>query len=306
VLPIGSISHGQLGKELSSISSMVNCDTRCKRLIGKGICALSEDGKSVEDNQLYLKAMKEAAYYDLPIFSHAEMGEGSGVLEGELAGVLRDLELAKAEEFRLHFCHISTKKSLEAIENARRQGMKVTCETAPHYISLIKREGEVNGNFKMNPPLRTIEDREAIRDGLKKGSIQAIATDHAPHSPKEKEGIYEESLNGIIGLETALPICYTELVRGGVLSIMDLVEKMSFGPAKILGINRGTLKPGSIADITIFEGERNYRINREEFASKSRNTPFEGMSVWGRTVMTIVEGKVVFSLKELPERRGNI
>jgi len=301
ILALGAISRGQLGIELSSIEAMVSCETRCKELTGKGICALSEDGKSLEDNQLYLAAMKEAGNYDLPIFSHAEGGDNPQSPEGELEGVIRDLELAKKEPCRLHFCHISTKESLAAIENARLQGMKVTCETAPHYIALVKREDEMNGNFKMNPPLRAFEDREAIREGLRKGSIQAIATDHAPHSPFEKEGPYEEALNGIVGLETALPICYTELVQSGVLSVMELMDRMSYGPARILGINRGTLMAGSPADITIFEGQEKYLINRDDFKSKSRNTPFDGKQVRGRVKMTVVDGDLVYNSEELTE-----
>lgn len=304
LLPIGSISQGQLGKKLSPISSMVDCDTRSKELTGKGICALSEDGKSLEDNTLYLKAMKEATNYDLPIFSHAEGGKNPQSSEGELEGVLRDLLLAKEEPCRLHFCHISTKNSLEAVETARKQGMNVTCETAPHYFSLTKKENEEDGNFKMNPPLRTDEDKEAIRLGLKNGSIQAIATDHAPHSRDEKEVVYEKALNGIVGLETALAVGYTELVRSGFLSVLELVDRMSFGPAKILGINRGTLEAGRPADITIFEANGNYLINKDEFVSKSSNTPFEGMSAWGKTVATITDGIIVYSSSKISEGEG--
>ena len=306
LLALGAISRGQLGIELTPIGAMVSCETRCKELTGKGICALSEDGKSLEDDELYLEAMKEAKNYDLPIFSHAEGGDNPQSPEGELEGVLRDLELAKKEPCRLHFCHVSTKESLAAIENARQEGMKVTCETAPHYIALVKRENETDGNFKMNPPLRAPEDRQAIREGLQKGSIRAIATDHAPHSPSEKEGVYEEALNGIVGLETALPICYTELVQPGILSVIELMDRMSYGPARILGINRGTLMAGSPADITIFESQEKYLINRNDFKSKSRNTPFDGRQVWGKVKMTVVDGVVVYNSKELTEMERTI
>ena len=170
----------------------------------------------------------------------------------------------------------------------------------------MKRENETDGNFKMNPPLRAPEDRQAIREGLQKGSIQVIATDHAPHSPAEKEGVYEEALNGIVGLETALPICYTELVQSGVLSVMELMDRMSYGPARILGINRGTLMAGSPADITIFESQEKYLINRNDFKSKSRNTPFDGRQVWGKVKMTVVDGVVVYNSKELTEMERTI
>lgn len=301
VFAIGAITEGQLGKKLSRISSMIHCDTKLKKIAGKGICALSEDGKSVEDKNLYLKAMKKANKYGLPIFSHAEAGKNPESPEGELEGVKRDLELARREPCRLHFCHISTKKSLDAIENARREGLNVTCETAPHYFSLTRKKIETDGNFKMNPPLRTIDDKEAIKLGLRSNSIQAIATDHAPHSIKEKEGAYEEALNGIIGLETALAIGYTELVHSGFMSVLELIDKMSYGPAKILGINRGTFALGSPADITIFETRKKYIINKSEFASKSSNTPFEGMEVWGRILTTIVDGAIIYSSGKLIE-----
>lgn len=306
VLALGAISQGQLGEELAFIESMVKCETRCKELTGKGICALSEDGKSVEDEELYLAAMGEAINFDIPIFSHAEGGANPESPEGELEGIKRDIKLAQEQPCQLHFCHISTKKSLEAIENARRNGMNVTCEATPHHLALVKKENEDNGNFKMNPPLRSLEDRDAIREGLRNGSIQAIATDHAPHSPTEKEGSYEDALNGIIGLETALPLCYTSLVQTGILSILQLIDRMTLGPAKILGIDRGSLIPGSPADITIFQCEGNYSIDRNEFKSKSRNTPFDGSRVCARVMMTIVNGSVVYNNKKLTERKGNI
>jgi dihydroorotase len=300
VLVVGAISQGQLGVELASISEMMDCETRCREMTEKGICALSEDGKSLSDDQLYLKAMKVARDSNIPIFSHAEGGYCPNSDQGELEGVLRDLELLKEEPCRLHFCHISAKKSLAAIENARRQGIDVTCETAPHYFSLTKTDREDDGNYKMNPPLRTAKDRDAIREGLRNGAIQAIATDHAPHSPEEKEGGYASALNGIIGLETAFPVSYTQLVEGGFLSLSELVGKLSTGPAKILGIDRGTLKPGSCADITIFKVSENYQIDREKFQSKSRNTPFNKMSVSGRLLMTLVNGQVIYSNETLP------
>lgn len=306
VLGVGAISKGQAGVELSAISDMINCETRCKKITGKGICALSEDGKSLENDQLYLKAMKEARKYDLPIFSHAEGGENPHSPEGELQGVLRDLELVKEEPCRLHFCHISTKESLEAIVNARNHGLDVSCEVAPHHFSLVKKENEVDGNYKMNPPLRSLKDREAIKEGLRNGSVQVIATDHAPHSVEEKEGSYEKALNGIIGLETALPIAYTELVKTGCLSPMELVEKMAFAPSQILGIHRGTLRSGAPADITIFGGNEHYQIDKSEFKSKSRNTPFDRMWVCASIIMTIANGKIIYSSKTLPVGKEKI
>ncbi len=306
VLALGAISQGQLGEELAGIESMVKYDTRCKELTGKGICALSEDGKSVEDERLYLAAMVEASKLNLPIFSHAEGGVNPESSEGELEGIMRDIKLVQEQPCQLHFCHISTKKSLEAIENARRRGMNITCEATPHHLSLVKNENEEDGNFKMNPPLRSPEDRDAIREGLGNGSIQVIATDHAPHSSAEKEGPYENALMGVIGLETALPICYKELVETGILSTLQLVDRMALGPAKILGIDRGTLIPGSPADITIFQCQEKYSIQRSEFKSKSHNTPFDGSVVCAKVMMTLVDGSVVYNNKKLTERKGNI
>ena len=211
----------------------------------------------------------------------------------EDAATARDVYLAELTGSPLHVAHVSTKGSVRIIRNAKARGVQVTCETAPHYFILT--DEAVRGydtNARMNPPLRTEEDRQAIRQGLADGTIDAIATDHAPHHLDEKDIEFNLALNGIIGLETSLPLSL-RLVTDGVLTLPALVEKMSCAPAAILGINRGTLKPGSVADISIIDPELEWTVESEKLASKSKNSPFLGWSMKGRAAYTILAGKVV-------------
>lgn len=302
VLAVGAISQGQLGERLSDIAEMAAASTRCRDLSGNGICALSEDGKSLMNSALQLEAMKKAAGLGLPIFSHAEDETLKGTAVGEELIVARDILLAREAGCRLHFCHISCLGSVELIKAAKTAGLPVTAETAPHYFALNSENEANDGNKKMNPPLRGKNDMEAIRTALVSGALDAIATDHAPHHPDEKESGYDQALNGVIGLETSFAVSYTELVKPGFLSPRQLIERMSLAPARILGIERGSLKVGAAADVAILDVEAEFVIDRDSFASKSRNSAFLGKKAHGSPEMTIVSGQIVWNSGRLEEK----
>ena len=301
VFPVGAITRGSEGKALCEYGD----------LKAGGVIALSDDGNPVKDSQMMRRAMEYAKGFDLPIISHCEevsLAAGGVMNEGEtstrmgLAGipnaaesimVMRDIALCELTGARLHIAHVSTKESVWAIRDAKKRGVPVTAETAPHYFTLTdKAVKDYNTHAKMNPPLRTEADRQAIIEGLSDGTIDAIATDHAPHSIIEKDVEFDRAANGIIGLETSLSLSL-ELVRKDILTISELIRKMSINPAKILGFKRA-LEPGGIADVTLFDTKARFTVNAEEFNSKSRNTPFDGWNLQGKAVMTIVGGSVVF------------
>lgn len=291
LLVVPAISLGLEGRELADHEGLAKLDTRCKDLCGRGIAGISDDGRSVEDDDLMLEAMKEAARLKLPVFSHAE--------EEEII-VERDIKLAEEAGCHLHFCHISTKAAAESIRQAKARGLKITGETAPHYFTLTRDfvsglDKDLAGRGKVNPPLRTEEDRLAIIEALKDGTLDAIATDHAPHSLEEKEGPFEESSFGFIGLETSFGLGYTFLVEGGHLSPGEFIDKMATGPAEILGIDRGIIEVGKAADLTIIDVENEYEIKPEDFLTKGRSTPFAGMKIKGKPVMTFVEGRMIYN-----------
>ncbi len=286
VLCIGAVSKGQEGKELADYEGMIRTGTHLTKLKGSGICGISEDGKTVQDSNLMLTAMIKARELGLTFFSHAEP---------EVEIVQRDLVLAEATGCSLHFCHISKKESLALIREAKKRGVPVTAETAPHYFTLTDNDVNGDSNKKMNPPLRGTEDIEAVRLALKDGTIDVIATDHAPHHEKEKRLPYHEAPNGVIGLETSFSVSYTELVRKGILTPLELITKMSTKPAAVLGINRGSLWIGKPADLTIIDVDQEYEIRSDTFASKGKNSPFLGKRVYGQAVYTIVGGQIVWS-----------
>ena len=303
VLPVGAVTIGQIGKEVTDIKGMVE----------NGICAISEDGKSVMDSNIYREAMKVAKECGIPVMAHCEdinlvaggvMNLDDNAKKLGLKGIsnavediitARDILLAKETGVTLHLCHCSTKDSVRMIKEAKEDGLPVTGEVCPHHFILSTEDIPCDdANYKMNPPLRGKEDVLALKEGLRDGIMDVISTDHAPHSEEEKSRGFEKAPFGIVGLETSASLTYTELVLGGYLTPMQMAEKMSYNPAKILGIDKGTIKEGSIADMVIFSPEIEYVINPDDFVSMGKNTPFSGKKVTGKVVCTICGGKVVY------------
>ena len=283
-LPVGSITMGQKGVEIVDIAGMK----------AAGACAISEDGRSVMDAAVMYRAMEQAAKADMPVFDHTEDDSLAGTAAGEAVIAVRDMLFAKETGCRLHLCHISCELCLDAIRAAKENGLDVTAETGPHYFVFDKSRA-THGHFKMNPPLRTKEDVQAVIEAIKDGTLDVIATDHAPHSPEEKLCGYDKAMNGIIGLETSFPVSYTALVRGGHIDLERLIRLMSTNPAAILHDGyRGTLRVGAAADVAVFDIDTPYVIDSASFKSKGRNTPFEGMEVYGRTLLTICGGNIVY------------
>ena len=307
VLPVGAVTKGQAGTEVTDIAAMKQA----------GICAISEDGKSVMNAQVYRKAMRQAAKLGVPVFAHceditlveggtmnagkksADMGQKSISNSVEDVITARDILLAKETGARLHLCHCSTADSVRMVREAKDEGLKVTAEVCPHHFTLCEEDIPGNdANYKMNPPVRSREDLEALRAGLHEDVFDVISTDHAPHSAEEKAGGFEKSPFGIVGSETAVALTITELVDKGVITPMQMAAKMSWNPAKILGIDKGSLKVGKTADITIIDPEAEYTIDVNQFASKGKNTPFHGWKVKGKVIRTIVAGKTVYNAED--------
>ena len=301
VFPVGAITQGSKGENLAEMGELKE----------SGCVAVSDDGRPVVNAELMRRALEYAKGMGIMVISHAEelslvgegvMNEGFTATELGLKGipwaaedtaVARDVYLAEFTDSPLHIAHISTSGSVRIIRNAKARGVKVTCETAPHYFSLT--DDAVRGyntNAKMNPPLREAGDVAAIKAGLADGTIDAIATDHAPHHLDEKDLEFNLALNGIIGLETSLPLSL-RLVEEKVLELKVLIEKMSCNPAKILGIERGTLQAGATADITVIDPKREWQVEAEKLASKSKNSPWLGEKMKGCAAYTIVGGKIV-------------
>lgn len=303
ILQIGAITKGRQGKELSDIREMVRA----------GIPAISEDGSSVMDAGLYYQAMQVAKEEGIPVFAHCEdaslacggvMNAGKRARELGMPGILnaaedaiaaRDLVLAESAGVRLHLCHCSTKNSVRMIRQAKENGIFVTAEACPHHFTLSEEDipGD-DANYKMNPPLRSKSDVKAIREGLKDGTIDVIATDHAPHTPTEKGRTMKRAPFGIAGLETAAALTYTELVLRDYLTPMQMAEKLSFRPAQIIGLEKGTLREGGMADIVIFDPNRRYAIAAADFWGKAKNMPYEGRQVTGKVIATLVSGEIVY------------
>ena len=302
VYPVGAISIGLDGKQLCDYGD----------LKAAGAVAVSDDGRPVSDSGLMRKALERANQTGLVVISHSEdLGlTADGVInEGEVSRrtgltgipnaaesimVMRDIALCELTGAALHIAHVSTRESVRAIREAKERGVPVTAETAPHYFTLTEEAVEqYKTHAKMSPPLRNEKDRLAILEGLADGTIDVIATDHAPHSVEEKDTDMKKAPNGIIGLETSLPLSL-KLVESGLLSFSDLVRKMSKNPASILGVNSGIYVDGP-ADITIIDPDLRHTVDAASFQSKSRNTPFDGWEVKGKAVMTIVGGKIVYN-----------
>ena len=303
VLQAGAVTKGQKGEELADIEKMA----------AAGAPAISEDGKSVMNSGLYRKAMKIAAQCGIPVLAHCEdinLVEG-GVVNADpameklgLKGIsnavedvitARDIMLAKETGARLHLCHCSTADSVRMVAEAKKEGLPVTAEVCPHHFTLSTED--ISGpdtNYKMSPPLRTRADVEALRQGLKDNIMDVISTDHAPHSAQEKAQSMEKAPFGIVGLETSVALTITELVEPGILTPMKMAEKMSYNPAKVLGIDKGSLAEGKPADITIIDPDAEYVIDTRTFFSKGKNTPFNGKKVKGLVRATICDGKIAY------------
>jgi dihydroorotase len=301
VYPVAAVSKGLEGKTL--------CDFEA--LIQAGAVAFSDDGNPVMGSLLMRRALESAAEHKLTVISHCEdfslaadgvMNEGAVSKALGYAGipnvsesimVLRDIALCELTSASVHIAHVSTAESVRAIRDAKARGIKVTAETAPHYFMLTENAVKENGTHaKMNPPLRTESDRNAICKGLADGTIDAIATDHAPHSSKEKTIAFAAAANGIIGLETSVSLSLN-LVRDGILSLSQLVEKMSTNPARIIGLEN-SVRVGHPADVTIIDPDLSYTVDAKKFQSLSRNTPFDGWHLTGKPVLTMVGGRIVY------------
>ena len=302
VYPYGAITCGQKGRQLADLAAMA-----------PHVCGFSDDGRGVQDPDRMREAMALAKALDKPIVAHCEdeslLTDGWAVHDGDFARanglpgndpasewkqVERDVQLVRETGCRYHVCHISTKESVAIIRAAKAEGLPVTCETGPHYLTLCDQDLQDDGRFKMNPPIRSAQDREALLTGLLDGTIDCIATDHAPHSAEEKGRGLRGSLNGIVGLETAFPVLYTELVQTGLVPLPLLLDRLCLRPRQIFGLPGGVMAEGEIADLTVIDPSRTYTIDPAAFRSMGRATPFAGWSVSGAVAMTICGGEAVY------------
>jgi dihydroorotase len=304
VYPIGAITKGSQGETLAEIGEMHRT----------GIVAISDDGRPVQNSQVMRRAMEYSSVFGLPIVDHCEdrdLAAGGCMHEGyystflglrginpaaEEVHVVRDCILARQTGAQLHIAHISTRRSLAAVALAKKEGVRVTCEVTPHHLLLTDAQvTSYDTNMKMNPPLRSKEDVDALVQGLCTGLIDALATDHAPHNINDKMLEFDRAPFGVVGLETAVSLILDRFVRTGLIGLERLVELFSTNPARILRLERGTLTPGSWADLTVLDCERPSEVRSAEFLSRSRNTPFEGWKLKGGPAMTIVKGRVAWS-----------
>lgn len=302
VYPIGAVTRGLAGQELADIGELKFA----------GVVAISDDGRPVQNARLMRRALEYADMFDTLVVSHCEelelldggvMNEGFMSTSLGLKGIsnavediqiARDIILAEVTHTRVHICHVSTKGGVELVRQAKKRGVNVTCETCPHYFTLTEAAVEgFNTNAKMNPPLRTQEDLEAVIEGLVDGTIDVIATDHAPHHIDEKNVEFEKALNGIVGFETALGLGLTYLVKTGKLTLAELIWKMTVNPANLLSINKGCIMENKPADIIIFNPDEEYTVDVSSFSSKSKNSPYDGYRLHGKVEYTIVGGEIV-------------
>ena len=299
VFPYGTITKGQMGESLSDMEGMKN-----------SVIGYSDDGKGIQTEELMLEAMNKARSLGKMIVAHCEdnsLLRGGYIHDGEYARIhghrgicsesefgqiARDLELAKKSGCKYHVCHISTKESVEIIRRAKSEGVDVTCETGPHYLTMCDMDIGEDGRFKMNPPIRSALDRDALVEGIKDGTVDMIATDHAPHSTEEKSRGLEKSNMGVVGIETAFPVSYTYLVKTGIITLEKLVELLSVKPRERFGIT-------SDAGFTVFDLGDEYEIDPSDFISMGKSTPFEGVRVFGRCLTTVYNGKVVYASEKL-------
>ncbi len=299
VYPFGSITVGQKGEKLSDMEA-----------IAPYVIGFSDDGKGVQSGDMMRSAMQKAASLNKIISAHCEdesLLNGGYIHDGEYAKqnghkgicsesewgpVARDIPLIKETGASYHVCHVSAKETVDIVRKAKAEGVNITCETGPHYLVFSDSELKEDGGFKMNPPIRSAEDRAALIEGIKDGTIDMIATDHAPHSSEEKsKGLL--SLNGVVGIETAFPVLYTKLVREGVITLDKLIELMSTNPGKRFGIN-SDIKVGEKANFTAFNLDEEYTVSPDDFLSKGKSTPFKGMRVFGKCVLTVCDGNIAY------------
>lgn len=303
VIPLAAVTKGQKGEEL----------TDAKTLAQAGVVALSDDGVPVQDANLVRLAMLQAKEWNLPLLSHSEdagmvcnyaVNEGKVSRELGIPGrpaiaeeimIMRDAMLAEETGAAVHICHVSTAKSVDIVRQYKKKGVRITCETCPQYFTLTEEEVLKQGTMaRVNPPLRTEVDVEGIRGGLLDGTIDAIVTDHAPHSAEEKARPLTEAPSGMVGLETSLAVTLTALYHTGLMDLSTLLGKMTVQPARILGLDKGALKPGCDADVLIFDPDEEWIVDPEQFASKGRNTPFGGHKLKGKVKYTIAGGRVIY------------
>ena len=307
VYPVAAITQGEKGEQLSEM----------KKLKDAGAVAFSDDGVPVSDSRMMKNALLYAATFGLTLIEHCEdksLAEGGVVNEGENANLLglpgisnaaedaeiaRNIVLSEVYDAPLHLAHVSTRGGMQLIREAKARGVKVTCETCPHYIALTDAEiAGYNTAAKVNPPLRTEKDRLAVIAAIKDGTVDCIVTDHAPHSKEDKDGGMYDASNGISGLETSYAVCYTTLVESGTITQERLSELMTYNPAAVLGVECGRLEKGGLADITLVDNGAEWTVDPQKFASKGKNTPFAGKTYKGRVEYTLVGGKVVYARRE--------
>ena len=306
VYPYGTITKGQMGEALSDMEGMRS-----------SVIGYSDDGRGIQTEEMMLAAMEKAKALGKMIVAHCEdnsLLRGGYIHDGEYARlhshrgicsesefgqIARDIELVKKTGCKYHVCHISTKESVDIIRKAKAEGVDITCETGPHYLTMTDMEIGEDGRFKMNPPIRSKADRDALVEGLIDGTVDMVATDHAPHSKEEKSRGLEKSNMGVVGIETAFPVLYTKLVKTGIITLEKLVEVMSVAPRERFEIT-------SDAGFTVFDLGDEYEINPDEFLSMGKSTPFEGMRVYGRCLATVYDGKVVYESDALTSTVNNL
>ena len=306
VFPYGTITMGQMGETLSDMEGMKD-----------SVIGYSDDGKGIQTEELMLEAMNKAHSLGKMIVAHCEdnsLLRGGYIHDGEYAKlhghrgicsesefgqIARDLELVKKTGCKYHVCHISTKESVEIIRRAKAEGVDVTCETGPHYLTMCDMDIGEHGRFKMNPPIRSALDRDALVEGIKDGTVDMIATDHAPHSAEEKSRGLEKSNMGVVGIETAFPVSYTYLVKTGLITLDRLIELLSIKPRERFGIE-------SDVGFTVFDLGDEYEINPDDFLSMGKSTPFEGIKVFGRCLATVYNGKLVYASDKLTSHVNNL
>ena len=303
IFPVAAVTRGQLGESIVEFGDLVYY----------GAVAFSDDGRPIMNAEIMRRALEYTSMFNVPVLDHCDdlhLSEGGQMRSGEMAmrlglkgipsaasssQVARDIDLADYTGGHVHICHVAVRQSVEYIRTAKAKGVRVTCEVTPHHLTLTDRALEgYDTNLKMSPPLGSESDRQALLEGLRDGTIDCIATDHAPHTEMEKDRVMVEAPNGVIGMESAFPVLYTDLVLRGEIALEVLIERMTIAPCRVLGIEKGTLSVGADADVAILDLDTEFILDPEKFFSRSHNCPFVGRKLKGRTAATVVGGRVVF------------